>query len=152
MVQDADSSAHRGKAALALLQTGWSKERQIPFENRSGVCLIVSRAMAKILPLSYSGFARIRIKLGSVANEIAAERSQVMHLLWAGKTKAASATKKNPRQSTHLGFLSRCLTYLGFWIGRQGCRGMGLPPNRPNAIQLGLLPLGYKLHLGNAAI
>ena len=68
------------------------------------------------------------------------------------KLKRPAPQKRTPGSLRAWGLLSRCLTYLGFWIGRQGCRGMGLPPNRPNAIQLGLLPLGYKLHLGNAAI
>jgi hypothetical protein len=75
-----------------------------------------------------------------------------MHLLWAGKTKAACATKKNPRQSTRLRSTESLPHLLRLLDWAAGVSGMGLPPNRPDAIQLGLLPLGYKLHLGNAAI
>ena len=41
------------------------------------------------------------------------------------------ATKKNPKQSTRLGFLSCCLN-LGLWGRAAGCRGMGEPPGRPS--------------------
>ena len=40
--------------------------------------------------------------------------------------KAGVATKKNPKQSTHLGSWEVCCL-LGFWVGRQ-CRGNGMPP------------------------
>jgi hypothetical protein len=51
------------------------------------------------------------------------------HNLVDRQTKADLATKKNPKQSTYLGFLEVCCLALGFWVGRQGCRGtLGLPP------------------------
>ena len=65
--------------------------------------------------------------------------------------KASDAIKKNPRQSMRLGF-HESLPQLRLLAGRQGYRGMGLPPGRPNATQVWLLPLRHKLHLGNAAI
>jgi hypothetical protein len=42
-----------------------------------------------------------------------------------------SATEKNPKQITRLGFFQCCCLRLGSWTGRLGCRGMGEPPCRP---------------------
>jgi hypothetical protein len=49
------------------------------------------------------------------------------------KTKAPHATKKNPRQSTHLGS-TESLPQLKLLAKRQRCRGMGLPLSRPNTL------------------
>jgi hypothetical protein len=61
--------------------------------------------------------------------------------------------KRTPRQSCLGGLLSRC--YLNFRllaVRQGGVGGWGLPPRRPNAVQIGLFPLGYKLRLGICAI
>ena len=75
-------------------------------------------------------FAKFCLAIAGVAEK---QRPSTIMLI----DKLRRTSPQRNQQSTHLGFVGSLLPRLGFWVGRQGCRGtLGCRPVRPNHLHL----------------